>query len=188
MKLTFFFFLILSLHFLSKACKKPTITVLVLLLHYSFSNNLFSYWFKTVTNHMYTTTNSRIRSAFTSLGFWKIHIFIQLSTYWYYKVQCQWSDTLGYQKYHWPCLMFSLKAHLCSGREKKSLKLHNHHHQQIHVLTWRYFVFNRWLPEITGKGNLTVFSYSGRVKSPEWRWQRRRADLQHFEIFSKDLL
>ena len=28
-----------------------------------------------------------------------------------------------------------------------------------------------------------MFSYSGRVKSPEWRWQRRRADLQHFEIF-----
>ena len=33
------------------------------------------------------------------------------------------------------------------------------------------------------KDNLTVFSYSGRVKSPEWRWQRRRADLRHFEIF-----
>ena len=30
---------------------------------------------------------------------------------------------------------------------------------------------------------LTVFSYSGRVKSSEWRWQRRRADLRHFEIF-----
>ena len=30
---------------------------------------------------------------------------------------------------------------------------------------------------------MTVFSYSGRVKSPERRWQRRRADLQHFEIF-----
>ena len=30
---------------------------------------------------------------------------------------------------------------------------------------------------------MTVFSYSGRVKSPEWRWQRRRADLRHFEIF-----
>ena len=28
-----------------------------------------------------------------------------------------------------------------------------------------------------------MFSYSGRVKSPEWRWQRRRADLWHFEIF-----
>ena len=28
-----------------------------------------------------------------------------------------------------------------------------------------------------------MFSYSGRVKSPEWRWQRRRADLRHFEIF-----
>ena len=38
-------------------------------------------------------------------------------------------------------------------------------------------------PEITGEDNLTVFSYSGRVKSPESRWQRRRADLRHFEIF-----
>ena len=28
---------------------------------------------------------------------------------------------------------------------------------------------NRRFPEITGKDNLTVFSYSGRVKSPEWR-------------------
>ena len=42
---------------------------------------------------------------------------------------------------------------------------------------------NRRFPEITGKDNLTVFSYSGRVKSPEWKWQRRRADLRHFEIF-----
>ena len=30
---------------------------------------------------------------------------------------------------------------------------------------------------------MTEFSYSGRVKSPEWRWQRRRADLRLFEIF-----
>ena len=30
---------------------------------------------------------------------------------------------------------------------------------------------------------MTVFSYSGRVNSPEWRWQRRRADLRYFEIF-----
>ena len=42
---------------------------------------------------------------------------------------------------------------------------------------------NRRFPEITGKDNLTVFSYSGRVKSPEWRRQLRRADLRHFEIF-----
>ena len=42
---------------------------------------------------------------------------------------------------------------------------------------------NRRFPEITGEDNLTVFSYCGRVKSPEWRWQRRRADLRHFEIF-----
>ena len=45
------------------------------------------------------------------------------------------------------------------------------------------FYFNRQFPEITGEDNLTVFSYSGRVKSPEWRWHRRRADLRHFEIF-----
>ena len=42
---------------------------------------------------------------------------------------------------------------------------------------------NRLFLEITGEDNLTVFSYSGRVKSPERRWQRRRADLRHFEIF-----
>ncbi len=42
---------------------------------------------------------------------------------------------------------------------------------------------NRRFPEITGEDNLTVFSYSGRVKSPEWRWQRRRADLRQFHIF-----
>ena len=42
---------------------------------------------------------------------------------------------------------------------------------------------NRRFMEITGEDNLTVFSYSGRVKSPERRWQRRRADLRHFEIF-----
>ena len=38
----------------------------------------------------------------------------------------------------------------------------------------------RRFPEITGEDNLTVFSYSGRVKSPEWRRQRRRADLRQF--------
>ena len=42
---------------------------------------------------------------------------------------------------------------------------------------------NRRFPEITSEDNLTVFSYSGGVKSPEWRWQRRRADLRQFEIF-----
>ena len=44
-------------------------------------------------------------------------------------------------------------------------------------------LYNRRFPEITGEDNLTVFSYSRRVKSPEWRWQQRRADLRHFEIF-----
>ena len=42
---------------------------------------------------------------------------------------------------------------------------------------------NRRFPEITGKDNFTVFSYSGRVKSPEWRRQLRRADLRQFQIF-----
>ena len=38
-----------------------------------------------------------------------------------------------------------------------------------------------WIfPEITGKDNLTVLSYSGRVKSPEWKRQLRRADLRQF--------
>ena len=48
---------------------------------------------------------------------------------------------------------------------------------------WEFYGRSRRFPEITGEDNLTVFSYSGRVKSPEWRWQRRRADLRHFEIF-----
>ena len=34
----------------------------------------------------------------------------------------------------------------------------------------RHWWSNRRFPEITGEDNLTVFSYSGRVKSPEWRW------------------
>ena len=46
------------------------------------------------------------------------------------------------------------------------------------------FIDYRRFPEITGKDNLTLFSYSGRVKSPEWRpAAERRADLRHFEIF-----
>ena len=49
--------------------------------------------------------------------------------------------------------------------------------------TFCILCFNRRFPEITGEDNLTAFSYSGRVKSPEWKWQRRRADLRHFEIF-----
>ena len=44
----------------------------------------------------------------------------------------------------------------------------------------RKSITNRRFPEITGKDNLTVFSYSGRVKSPERRRQLRRADLRQF--------
>ena len=47
---------------------------------------------------------------------------------------------------------------------------------------------NRQFPEITGKDNLTVFSYSGRVKYSEWRRQLRRADLQSFRSSGMDLL
>ena len=36
---------------------------------------------------------------------------------------------------------------------------------------------------MTGKDNLTAFTYSGRVKSPEWRRQLRRADLRQILIF-----
>ena len=42
---------------------------------------------------------------------------------------------------------------------------------------------NRQFPEITGKDNLTAFSYSKRPLSPEWRQQLRRADKQQFQIF-----
>ena len=52
----------------------------------------------------------------------------------------------------------------------------------FHTIPVNFSSPNRRFPEITGEDNLTVFSYSGRVKSPEWRWQQRRADLQHFEI------
>ena len=44
----------------------------------------------------------------------------------------------------------------------------------------KYAFADRRFPEITGKDNLTVFLYSGRLKSPEWRWQLRRADLRQF--------
>ena len=46
-----------------------------------------------------------------------------------------------------------------------------------------YLLTNRRFLEITGKDNLTVFSYSGRVKFPEWRRHLRRADLRQFSIF-----
>ena len=49
-----------------------------------------------------------------------------------------------------------------------------------HPGSWGRKLVNRRFPEITGKNNLTVFSYSGRVKSPEWRRHLRRADLRQF--------
>ena len=59
------------------------------------------------------------------------------------------------------------------------LKGKNQKHSML-CFTIIHSVCNRRFPEITGKDNLTVFSYSGRVKSPEWRWQLRRADLRQF--------
>ena len=54
---------------------------------------------------------------------------------------------------------------------------------RLPYLNVRRSCVNRRFPEITGKDNLTVFSYSGRVKSPQWRRQLRRADLRQFQIF-----
>ena len=42
---------------------------------------------------------------------------------------------------------------------------------------------NRRFLEITGEDKFDSVFLIGRVKSPEWRWQRRRANLWHFEIF-----
>ena len=53
----------------------------------------------------------------------------------------------------------------------------------IFITWWSSSTVNRRFLKITGKDNLTVFSYSRRVKSPEWRWQQRRADLRQFYIF-----
>ena len=60
---------------------------------------------------------------------------------------------------------------------------HNGVGENVNIKESTFQGIYRRFPEITGEYNLTVFSYSGRVKSPEWRWQRRRADLRHFEIF-----
>ena len=54
---------------------------------------------------------------------------------------------------------------------------------RMHKTLKRNTPCNRQFPEITGKDNFTVFSYSGRVKSPEWRWQLRRANLRQLYIF-----
>ena len=67
-------------------------------------------------------------------------------------------------------LFISVPLYVISARNSASFSLSS-------------FRFNRRFPEITGEDNLTVFSYSRRVKSPKWRQQRRRADLRHFEIF-----
>ena len=73
------------------------------------------------------------------------------------------TSVVVFDEVYWSCCY-------CSVRHWKTLWLTRH------IGNWRF-------PEITGEDNLTVFSYSGRVKSPEWRWQWRRADLRHFEIF-----
>ena len=67
--------------------------------------------------------------------------------------------------------------------EKKNVSASNHT-QHIKLQSRQHTrPRNRRFPEITGEDNLIVFSYSGRVKPPEWGWQRRRAYLRHFEIF-----
>ena len=97
------------------------------------------------------------------------------------------------------CHCAALKAHLDRDEVLKKCSYHHHHlavvvvvvvvilgHVSQLLLFFFFFFFfshcflNRRFPEITGKDNLTVFSYSGRVKSPEWRRQLRRADLRQF--------
>ena len=104
----------------------------------------------------------------------------------------------GYYDHETVCSLF--KLYESAGTRGHPFKLHKKTvltNQHAHFFfTNSNRVINNWnsLPpstvldnigflEITGKDNLTVFSYSGRVKSPEWRRHRRRADLRHFEVF-----
>ena len=87
--------------------------------------------------------------------------------------------------------------YISTERERNRISDRLEENYKINVYTNIFFFFfqftlkstysisstNRRFPEITGKDNLTVFSYSGRVKSPEWRRQLRRADLRQFQIF-----
>ena len=86
------------------------------------------------------------------------------------------------------CLCLSV----CLSLSHTHTLTHTHTHARTHARTRTHVctyarthteTLNRRFPEITGKDNLTVFSYSGRVKSPEWRRQLRRADLRQFQIF-----
>ena len=51
-----------------------------------------------------------------------------------------------------------------------------------------YTSSNRRFPEITGEDNLIVFSYSGRVKSPEWRRSGQEPICDSFRSSGMDLL
>ena len=84
-----------------------------------------------------------------------------------------------------PCSSFVVLCFDChtSPFETLILFVMNHGEWQNGRANFVNTCSNRRLPEITGEGNLTIFSYSGRVKSLEWRWQRRTADLRHFENF-----
>ena len=101
----------------------------------------------------------------------------------------------GYYDHETVCSLF--KLYESAGTRGHPFKLHKKTvltNQHAHFFfTNSNRVINNWnsLPpstvldnigflEITGKDNLTVFSYSGRVKSPEWRWQQRRVDLRQF--------
>ena len=77
------------------------------------------------------------------------------------------------------CVCVWLCLRVCAHAHEPTAKSRLHALCKIHSSTKK----NRQFPEITDEDNLTMFSYSGRVKSPEWRWQQRRADLRHFEIF-----
>ena len=59
------------------------------------------------------------------------------------------------------------------------LNLKQNKAQSAHVESTHKGV-NRQFPEITGETNLTVFVYSWRVKSPEWRRQWRSTDMRQF--------
>ena len=97
------------------------------------------------------------------------------------------------------CLSLSVSVSVCLSvclsLSHTHTLTHTHTHARTHARTRTHVctyarthtqTLNRRVPEITGKDNLTVFSYSGRVKSPEWRRQLRRADsadLRQFKIF-----
>ena len=76
--------------------------------------------------------------------------------------------------------LLSVKPWCCFIRQ---IRPKYHHIDQSFKYASATMLPKRRFPEITGKDNLTVFSYSGRVKSPEWRRRLRTAVLRQFYIF-----